>query len=100
MTDDTNIDRASFRCAYEQVADAIAARITSGVYSVKLPGERDLAKEFGVSYATARHAMAILRQRGLIVSVHGRGTYVARETRNGGSSTTQVQRTGSITVHP
>lgn len=77
MSDDTEINRASFRHAYQQMAGAIAARITVGRYPVKLPSERDLAEEFGVSYPTARHAMVILRERGLIVSIHGRGTFVA-----------------------
>lgn len=39
--------------------------------------EHDLADEFGVSHGTVRHATAILRERGLIASIHGRGTYVA-----------------------
>jgi DNA-binding GntR family transcriptional regulator len=32
--------------------------------------------QYGVAYTTVRHAMAILRERGLIVTVHGRGTFV------------------------
>jgi GntR family transcriptional regulator len=77
MTDDTEITRTSIKHAYQQVADAIAARIATGYYTIKLRSERDLAEEFSVSYITARHATAILRQRGLIVSIHGRGTFVA-----------------------
>jgi len=77
MNDDTAINRTSIRRAYQQVADAITARIAAGHYPCKLPSERDLAEEFGVSYITVRHAMAILRERGLIVSIHGRGTLIA-----------------------
>lgn len=73
MNDDTVIDRHSIRHAYQQVADAI----TTGHYTIRLPSERHLAEEFGVSYITVRHATAILRQREFIVSIHGRGTYVA-----------------------
>ncbi len=29
-----------------------------------------------MSYVTTRHAMQILRERGLIITVHGRGTFV------------------------
>lgn len=76
MSDDTAIDRADIRHAYQQVADAIAARIAAGVYTVRLPSELDLAEEFDVSHGTVRHATAILRERGLIVSIHGRGTFV------------------------
>ena len=81
MSHDTVINRADIRHAYQQVADAIAARITAGRYPVKLPSERDLAEEFGVSYpTTVRHALAILRERGLIVTIHGRGTFIASES--------------------
>ncbi len=77
MNDDTLIHRDSITHAYIQVADAITTRIQNGQYLVKLPSERALAEEYGVSYITLRHATAILRERGLIVSIHGRGTYVA-----------------------
>lgn len=77
--DDTAINRASIKHAYQQVADAIATRIAAGRYPRKLPSELDLAREFGVSYPTVRHAMAILRERGLVVSIHGRGTFIASE---------------------
>jgi GntR family transcriptional regulator len=74
---DTLINRLSVKHAYQQVADVIGARIETGRYTIKLPGERDPAEEFGVSYITVRHATAILRERRMIVSIHGRGTFVA-----------------------
>ena len=40
------------------------------------PLERDLAGEYGVAYTTVRHAMEILRDRGVIITRHGRGTFV------------------------
>lgn len=63
--------------AYIQVAEDVARRISGGEITRKLPAERALADEYGVSYITVRHAMAVLRERGLIVSIHGRGTFVA-----------------------
>lgn len=77
MNDDAAINRLNIKHAYQQVADAIAAQITADHDTIKLPSERHLAEEFGVSYITIRHATAILRERNLIVSIHGRGTYVA-----------------------
>src|SRR5579863_547677 len=68
--------KTQIKYKYLQVADAIAARIESGYYSCKLRGERDLAEEFGVSYATVRRAMRTLRERGLIVSIYGSGTFI------------------------
>ena len=63
--------------SYVQVADDIARRIEIGEISRKLPSERALAEEYEVAYTTVRHAMKILRERGVIVTIHGRGTFVA-----------------------
>ena len=62
--------------AYAQVADDIQRRITEGEIPAKLPSERSFAEEYGVAYTTVRHAMAVLRDREVIITVHGRGTYV------------------------
>ena len=67
--------------AYLRVADDIAARITSGELTpgTRLRAERDLATHYGVAYGTIRRAMQVLRERGLIESIHGRGTFVAQK---------------------
>jgi GntR family transcriptional regulator len=65
--------------AYVQVANHIAVRIEAGEITHKLPAERDLAQEYGVAYQTVRHAMKILRERGLIITRQGRGTFVVRD---------------------
>jgi GntR family transcriptional regulator len=64
---------------YVRVADWIEARIKAGEFKSgsRLPPERELASDCGVAYDTVRRATALLRERGLIVTVHGRGTYVA-----------------------
>jgi GntR family transcriptional regulator len=71
--------------AYVQVADDVARRIEAGEIARKLPAERSLAEEYGVAYTTVRHAMEVLRERGVIVTVHGRGTFVAASLADGGS---------------
>lgn len=67
--------------AYVQIADDIAARITSGELrpGARLRSERALAEYYGRSYQTVRRAMEVLRERGLIVTIHGRGTFVAEQ---------------------
>jgi DNA-binding GntR family transcriptional regulator len=65
--------------AYVQVANNIAVRIKAGEITHRLPSERDLAEEYGVAYQTVRHAMKLLRERGLIITRQGRGTFVARD---------------------
>jgi GntR family transcriptional regulator len=69
--------------AYMRVADDITARIASGELApgARLLSERDLATYYGVAFHTVRHAMQILRDRDLIVSVHGRGTFVTEKPR-------------------
>jgi DNA-binding GntR family transcriptional regulator len=64
---------------YIQVADHVAAQIESGELAsgARLPAERDLAEQWHVAYQTVRRAMRELRERGLVVSVVGKGTYVA-----------------------
>jgi GntR family transcriptional regulator len=44
---------------------------------VRLPPERELASDCGVAYDSVRRATALLRERSLIITVRGRGTYVA-----------------------
>jgi GntR family transcriptional regulator len=64
---------------YVRVADWIESRIKSGELKPgsRLPPERELARDCGVAYDTVRRAAVLLRERGLIITVHGRGTYVA-----------------------
>jgi GntR family transcriptional regulator len=64
--------------AYVKVAEDIAARIASRELATgaRLLGEKELAARYGVSYGTVRHALKILRERGLVRTIHGRGTFV------------------------
>ncbi len=70
------VDPNSPELAYMQVANDIGRRIRGGEIKGRLASERDLAEEYEVSYGTIRRAMGVLRERDLVVSVHGRGTFV------------------------
>lgn len=63
---------------YEQAADHIAACIADGRLEAgeQLPSERYLSDDWEIGYQTVRHAMDVLRERGLVVSRQGKGTYV------------------------
>ncbi len=65
---------------YVQAADYIAARVAAGDLTPgdRLPAERDLADQWGIAYQTVRRAMRELRERGLITSVVGKGTFVVK----------------------
>jgi DNA-binding GntR family transcriptional regulator len=64
---------------YVQVANDIAEQIKAGTLApgAMLPAERDLAEIYGVAYLTARRAVRELRDRGLVVTLPARGTFVA-----------------------
>lgn len=68
---------------YEQVADHIEERIRIGNLPVgaRLPGEEDLAEEYGVAYTTVRRAMRVLRERGLVYTLPAKGSYVKAQER-------------------
>jgi DNA-binding GntR family transcriptional regulator len=63
---------------YVQVADAIGARINRGELQPNrpIPSENQLVQEYGVARGTARKAIELLRDRGLVTTVVGRGTFV------------------------
>jgi DNA-binding transcriptional MocR family regulator len=67
---------------YIEIADAMAHDIDSGMLKSgeKLPPQRNLAFDIGVTIGTIGRAYALARQRGLVTGEVGRGTYVRSET--------------------
>ncbi|MFF4549523.1 GntR family transcriptional regulator [Streptomyces sp. NPDC001435] len=63
---------------YEQLAAIIERKIRSGEYppGTRLPGELTMTHDYGVGPGTVRRAMDILRDRGLVVTVRARGSFV------------------------
>lgn len=63
---------------YLRLAERIESDIDSGVLASgsKLPPQRDLAYDIGVTIGTVGRAYALLRERGLVSGEVGRGTYV------------------------
>lgn len=59
--------------------DAIVGLIRSGKlkHGEKLPAQDELAKELGISRSSLREALKELSYRGIVVSRHGHGTFVA-----------------------
>jgi GntR family transcriptional regulator len=64
---------------FSQLADILRARITSGELptGTPIPSEYDLEQEYGLARGTIRKAIGVLREEKLIVTVHGKGSYVA-----------------------
>jgi GntR family transcriptional repressor for pyruvate dehydrogenase complex len=63
----------------DEVVQQIENLVLEGVLNVgdRLPAERELARQFDVSRPILRDALKVLEQRGLIVTRHGGGTYIA-----------------------
>ena len=68
---------------YRRIADSVADAIESGQYKLgdRLPTERELAEQFGVSRPTLREAMIALEMLGMIEARHGLGIYVTSNAR-------------------
>ncbi|MER6268884.1 GntR family transcriptional regulator [Streptomyces sp900105755] len=77
----TPLDPMSARPLYVQLADVIAGKIASGDLAPDrpIPSENHLADEYGVARLTARRAAQELRERGLIVTVRGKGSFVVEQ---------------------
>jgi GntR family transcriptional repressor for pyruvate dehydrogenase complex len=75
---------------YEQIIEQIQGRIMEGKVRPgdKLPSERELAEQFGVSRTAVREAVKAMREKGLLEVQPGRGTFVTDLT----GGTTEVMR--------
>src|SRR2546425_141336 len=64
---------------YHRIAEELRERIQSGDLGpgVRLPNQRRLARDFGVTLMTVRHALELLERDNLIRRQHGLGTFVA-----------------------
>jgi GntR family transcriptional regulator, histidine utilization repressor len=63
---------------YAQIKTAIERRIQEDKWQAdfQLPGEEELAVEFGSSRLTVRRALKELQNEGLLIRIQGRGTFV------------------------
>ena len=67
------------RLLWQQVYDDVTGDIRSGALAVddRLPGELDMAGQYGVSRDVIRRAKEQLADEGRLIVLHGRGTFVA-----------------------
>ena len=65
---------------YEQVAEQIKKNIISGKLKADdvLPSVRTLSNDLKISALTVKKAYDYLEEQGFVVTVHGKGTYIAR----------------------
>jgi DNA-binding GntR family transcriptional regulator len=77
----TRLDPDDPRSPYLQVAGRLRDAIASGTNppGSQLPTYQELADEFGVAVNTAKSAVNLLRDEGLVVVRQGKGSYVRTE---------------------
>lgn len=65
---------------YIEIKNSIKNAIQEKKYAIgeKIPSERDLAVQYGVTRVTLQKAMHILEQEGFIERIHGKGMFVSR----------------------
>ena len=63
---------------YEQIVQQVEESIQKGDLKTgdRLPPERDLAQQFGVSRTAVREAVKALREKGFVEAYPGRGTFI------------------------
>ena len=73
------INNSSMKPRYEQIESQIKAEILAGklLEDTALPSVRTLAKDVKVSALTVKKAYDTLEQEGLVVTVPGKGSFVA-----------------------
>src|SRR4051812_30324490 len=73
------INRANPTPIYQQIVNWMRAQIGSGAWPehFQLRSEIDLAQELGVNRGTLRNAIETLVDDGLLIRIHGKGTFVA-----------------------
>ncbi|MEW1549328.1 GntR family transcriptional regulator [Streptomyces tsukubensis] len=71
---------------YRQIAADLTAEIARGDLAPgsPLPSEKELTERYGVARNTARSALGVLREAGLVYTVPGRGTYVTDPSEDDG----------------
>lgn len=77
------LNNASMIPIYEQLMEQIKGEIISGALAVSapLPSVRALSAQLRISALTVKKAYDRLEEEGFVVTVHGKGTYVAATNR-------------------
>lgn len=73
------INHSSMQPIYDQIVDQIKGKIMQGELKEEtaLPSVRTLSKELRVSALTVKKAYDALEQEGFIITIHGKGSFVA-----------------------
>jgi len=78
------VNNTSMQPIYEQIVEQIKGLIMQGVMKREemLPSVRTLSKDLRISALTVKKAYDTLEQEGFIVTIHGKGSFVAGVNQN------------------
>lgn len=73
------INNSSMQPLYDQITEQIKSGVMQGTLKEgdNLPSVRTLAKELRISALTVKKSYDILEQEGFIVTIHGKGSFIA-----------------------
>ena len=94
------INHTSMEPIYEQIVAQIKAEVIEGTLTAgeALPSVRALSRELKISALTVKKAYDNLEEEGLVVTVHGKGSFIANSqsgTFDGRAAQGIGERTGS-----
>lgn len=78
------INHSSMQPIYEQIVEQIKEKIINGEFpeEMMLPSVRTMAKDLKISALTVKKAYDALTEEGFVVTVHGKGSFVACANQN------------------
>ena len=78
------VNNTSMQPIYEQIVEQIKGMIMQGIMKQEemLPSVRTLSKDLRISALTVKKAYDMLEQEGFVVTVHGKGSFVAGVNQN------------------
>ena len=78
------LNNSSMIPIYEQIVDQVKNQIIAGIIieNEALPSVRALSAELKISALTVKKAYARLEEEGFVITVHGKGTFVAATDKN------------------
>lgn len=73
------VNNSSMRPIYEQIVDQIKTQVLDGSLKpdTALPSVRSLSANLRISALTVKKAYDALEQEGFVITVHGKGSYIA-----------------------
>lgn len=90
---------------YVVIKEDILEKIASGIYSPgdPIPNQIEYAKKYNVSRVTVREAISALKERGILKTINGKGTFVTEKissyygpNRLGGLSQNKLESKGTL----